>query len=123
MAKKKTYPRKTARDVTAQDIFDLWVDSAKSGLGIGKKYASDIFDEYEPRLLESIQAMLDDGETFDNDAKKATKQVAKDTGKICRMFTLGKTVSKDTFDFVFLFVRENHPICPAGGGSGGWCEI
>jgi len=123
MAKKKTYARKTARDITAQDIFDLWVDSAKSGLGIGKKYASEIFDEYEPRLLESIQAMFDDHQVFDSDARKNTKQVAKDTGKICKIFTQGKTVSKDTFDLVFLFVRENHPACPAGGGGGGWCEI
>jgi hypothetical protein len=111
------------RDITAAEIFEKWTDGAKDGLGFGKKFSSDIFDEYESRLLDSIQLMLDNGEVFDKEAEKNTKAVAKDTGKICRMFTEGKTVSKDTFDLVFDFVRKNHPICPAGGGAGGWCEI
>jgi hypothetical protein len=120
---KSKKPGSRTRGLGAQDIFDLWVASAKSGLGVGKKYAADVFTEYEPKFLDSIQAMLDAGEVFDAEARKGTTRVANDVGKICRMFTLDKTVSKDTFILVFTFVNQNHPVCPSGGGGGGWCEI
>ena len=106
----------------ARDILDLWIENAKVGLGLGKKFAPECFTEYEPKLLKSIQAMLDAGEEFDKEAQKHTMRVAKDTGRVCRMFTLGRMVSVDTFGTVFTFMQDNHPVCPAGGGGGGWCE-
>ncbi len=78
---------------------------------------------YTPRLIKKVDGKLKNGDVFDKEAEKDTKTVAKDTGKICRMFTEGREVSKDTFDLVFEFVQKNHPVCPAGGGAGGWCEI
>jgi hypothetical protein len=123
MAKTKRRTGRAAREKTAQDIFDLWLTAAKSGLGVGKKFEKEILDEFEQRLLDAIQQAFDKGNVFDKNAERNTKQVAKDTGRICRMFTLGKTVDVDTFTLAFTFVRDNHPACPGGGGGGAWCEI
>ncbi len=46
MAKKaKRKGSRVARNITAREIFDMWTDSAKGGLGSGKKFSKDIFDE------------------------------------------------------------------------------
>ena len=123
MAKSAKKKKGRKRDITAAEIFEKWSGSAKNGLGDGKKFSPDISKHYQPLLVAQIQRRLDDGDVFDSEAEKNTKAVAKDTGKICRMFTTDKTVSKDTVDLVFDFVQKNHPICPSGGGAGGWCEV
>jgi hypothetical protein len=107
---------------TAQEILDLWTTTAKGGLGAGKKFDRTIPDAVNAKLLAKIQERLDAGDDFGKDKQK-TKTVAKDLGRICRMFTLGRSVDLDTFMLVFEFVKDNHPVCPIGGGGGGWCEI
>jgi hypothetical protein len=122
MTKKKPKKQPKAKVFTAQEILDLWTTTAKAGLGRGKKFAKAIPDAVNDPLLAKIQERLDNGDDFGKDEKK-TKTVARDLGKICRMFTLGGTVDLDTFMLVFEFVKDNHPVCPIDGGGGGWCEI
>jgi len=124
--KKKATPaarKKRALDRTSSEaIRKLWTASARKGLGAGKAFHQDIFDAYFPALEKKIDANLAAGAKFDAEAEKNTKQVANDIGAVCRMFTKARTVSKDSFDTVFKFMK-NHPLCPGTGGAGGWCDI
>ena len=122
MARKKAKKKQAAHEYTAQEILDLWTAKAKNGLGSDKHFARAIPEAVNGKLLARIQKRLDNGDDFDRD-KENTLAVAKDLGKICRMFTPGNTVDLDTFSLVFEFVRDNHPVCPPTGGAGGWCEI
>ena len=118
---KKSKKKPSKRVVTAQEILDIWTAATKSGLGVGKKLHREILETMTPILLARIQTKLAAGDDFATDKEK-TKTVAKDVGKICRMFTKGSTVDLDTFTLVFEFVKDNHPVCPPSGGSGGWCD-
>ena len=123
--KRKPAPakKKKAFDRTSpEEIRKLWTGAAKGGLGSGTTFDKEIFDKYVPALEKKIKENLDGGAKFDAAAEKATKQVGKDIGVVCKMFTKGSIVSKDTFDVVFKFMK-NHPLCPATGGAGGWCDI
>lgn len=113
--------KRTVTDKTAQEILKIWTKACVGGLGLGKKFHQDTHDFFDRRLLAVIQAQLDAGEKFDANVEKATKTVARDTGRMCRMLTLGPTVSRDLFQVVFDFLRDQHPACP-GGGSGAWCD-
>jgi hypothetical protein len=120
---KKRAKKRAVAAPTKEDIRKMWTGSAKSGLGSGKAFHQDIFDAYFTPLEKKIQENLDSGATFGATEEKNTKQVAKDIGKVCRMLTKDGTVTKDTFDAVFRFMRD-HPLCPApGAGGGGWCDI
>ena len=123
MAKK---PKKAIKAVSSDpdEILGFWLDSLGEGLD-DKKLHKDIAKEFTQPLLDQIQQMLDDGNVFGKDEEKNTRQVAKDTGKICRMLTTkSDTISKDKFAAVFRVVRTFHDVCPPrGGGTGGWCEL
>jgi hypothetical protein len=114
--------RKKTKTYTAAEILQLWTTAAKAGLGAGKHFASKIPKEINPLLLARIQKRLANGDDFGKDKEK-TITVAKDLGRICRMFTTTDTVDPETFKLVFQFVKDNHPVCPPTGGGGGWCEI
>jgi hypothetical protein len=122
MARKKSKTKRAAKKYTAEEILDLWTTAAKAGLGADKHFARSIPENVNAKLLAKIQERLDAGDDFGKDKKK-TNTVAKDLGRICRMFTTGRTVDLDTFQLVFEFVKDNHPVCPVGGGGGAWCEI
>ena len=94
-----------------------------AGTGSGRRFSKEIFDKFQEPLVAQIQKQLDAGNVFNSTAEKNTKQVAKDTGKVCRMMSRDATVSLDTFTLVFTFMQKFHPACPIAGGGGGWCEI
>jgi hypothetical protein len=106
----------------ADRIVRMWRDTAVRAMG-GKRFAPEVLNRYEPRLRTNIVSKLKDGEVFDAKAKANTKKVATDLGKVCAMFTTGKTVSKDTFQTVF-FMMKTHPSCPQKKiGAGVWCDV
>ena len=131
MAKKAKKARKTGsakgakrkqRVWTKEKIFDDWRDAAEDGLGDGKKFDDAIFGEFRDRLLAKIQERLDNNDDYNED-RANTRRVAKDLGKICRIFTR-KTVPLGLFENIFELCKF-HPKCPGSGGpgSGVWCDI
>lgn len=124
MAKKKA--------LTGEQIFKMWMKEAQNGLSRSKtrKFSQDIYDNHTPLAAAHIDDLLSgDPATgrpalqFGEPEKKATNQVAKDLGKICRMLTKGsKVVSEDIFDRVRKLVSRSHAVCRSGAsGAGDWC--
>jgi len=111
------------QNAEAERILGIWKVAVAGGLG-GKQFESSVLTKYEPRLRENILGKLQKGDLFDAKAEEGSKTVAKDLGTVCAMFTTGPTVSKDTFQTVFLLMKT-HPACPQETikGRGAWCDI
>jgi NADPH:quinone reductase-like Zn-dependent oxidoreductase len=122
MAKKR---KKAVKAVSSdpEEILGFWLDSLAKGLD-DKKLDKDIEKQFRQPLLDQITKTLANN-VFGTEEEKNTRQVAKDTGKICKMLTTKtKTISPDKFAAVFRVVRTFHDVCPQpGSGIGGWCEL
>jgi hypothetical protein len=115
-----------SKEALAKEIVKLWDDACKDGLD-GKKLHADVRKEFEQKFYDHVlDKLVNDKEVFTDEAKKNTKRVAKDIGKVCKMMTRddSKTVSLDTFQKVFKLMR-GHPACPgsSSGGAGVWCDV
>ena len=114
-------------------IFDMWMDDAQKGLSSlkSKTFDPSVYAKHRPLAGAHIQKIIDGDpilqilpKPFDSTHKKATRHVAKDLGKICRLLSHGeKVVSEDMFDSVRKLVSRKHNVCRAGGAAGGgdWC--
>ena len=137
MAKKKKAPKakaKVRRATTPEEAAEHIVDSAEDGVKGGlfdakKHFSQDVYDVHVPKLIAQIKRVIEGtptrpGRPFDDAAKKGTKIVAKDIGKVCRMLTNGDEISEDLFDAVRVFVKDNHWACQATTtlGGGDWCD-
>jgi hypothetical protein len=120
--------------LTPGQIFDMWMVEAQAGLsGLKTKtFDPSVYANQRPRAIAHIQKILDGDpllgippKPFESKDEKATKRVAKDLGKICRLLIAGKkVVPEDIFDRVRRLVSNSHTICKAAtpiGGGGDWC--
>lgn len=119
-----------SNDALAKEIVKLWKDECKDGLD-GKRLHADVLRKFEPRFFDHVLDKLKKGDVFTAADKKATKRVAKDVGKVCKMMSKDsdKSVSLDTFEGVFKLLR-GHAACPTGSssrvigaGAGTWCDV
>ena len=115
-----------SKEALAKEIVKLWDDACKDGLD-GKKLHADVRKEFEQKFYDHVlEKLVKDKLVFTDEAKKNTKRVAKDIGKVLKMMTRDKvkTVSLDTFQKVFKMMR-GHPACPESdtGGAGVWCDV
>jgi hypothetical protein len=115
-----------SKEALAKEIVKLWDDACKDGLD-GKKLHADVRKAFEQKFLDHVlDKLVKDKEVFTDEAKKNTKRVAKDLGKVCKMMTRDseKTISLDTFQKVFKMMK-GHPACPDSDtlGAGTWCDV
>ena len=116
-----------SKEALAKEIVKLWDDACKDGLD-GKKLHADVRKEFEEKFYQHVLGKLKQPtpEVFTDEAKKNTKRVAKDLGKVCKMMTRDgdKTISLDTFQKVFKMMK-GHPACPESNtaGAGTWCDV
>jgi hypothetical protein len=116
-------------DKQAKAIVAMWDAACKDGLG-SKKLAPNVKTKFRPRFFKKIKGKLVKGDVFTAADKRATKQVAKDVGRVCAMMTAGPTVSRDTFEEVFRMLKR-HAACPNLSGrrrvnilgAGVWCDV
>jgi hypothetical protein len=127
MAKKPTSKKKQKQKVwTPEKIVNLWKTSSKKGLG-KKVFEKEIFKEFEPKLLAAVKKHLSGPpptppHVFTPKDEANTKYLARTLGTICRLVTLEKEVTIDTFQKGFALIKGS-PRCPRGGGGGEWCDI
>jgi hypothetical protein len=118
MAKRKkavtSAKKNRAGSSTPTQIRELWTVAAQRGLGPGKKFNQEILDEYFPQLEHAIAENLAADRSFDSVAKSLSTRVAEDIGKICRILTREKVVTKATFDAVLGLLRTLLPC--------DWCD-
>jgi hypothetical protein len=116
MAKKA----RTVKVYTSRQILDDWKKALQKGLGT-KKLDPIIVTNFTPLLLAKIEERLKAGGDYSKEGA-ATRKVGTDLGKICKMLTAGSKVSLAVFEQSFKLCKL-HPTCPAGGGSGRWCDV
>ena len=127
MAKKPSSKKKKKQKAfTAEKIVNLCKTSSKRGLGT-KVFAKDIFKEFEPKLLDAVKKHLSGPpptppHVFTAKDEANTKYLARTLGTICRLVTVDKEVTIDTFQKGFALIKGS-PRCPRGGGGGEWCDI
>jgi hypothetical protein len=124
--RKPTGKKRPPKPWTARAIVDLWKAASRKGLG-SKRFERAIYVEYEPRLLARVSSHLSGPpplppHPFTRRDEFNTKSLAFILGVICRLVTVEKEVSIDTFQKAFELVKGS-PKCPGGGGGGEWCAI
>ncbi|HVG83306.1 MAG TPA: hypothetical protein VM820_02270 [Vicinamibacterales bacterium] len=119
-AKKRSRTMKAPKYWTKELVVKDWTIELEDALG-SKKLDPAIVAQFEPLLLARIQQHLDNNEDY-NLVRKGTHKVAKTLGTICKLLTGGTHVSLAVFKLAFALCKL-HPACPAGGGSGQWCDV
>ena len=105
---------------TSDLILADWKKAVKKGLKT-KKLDPTIAATFSAPLLAKIETRLKAGGDYNKEGAN-TRAVGTALGQICRMLTLGGTVSLGVFEAAFKLCKL-HPKCPGGAGGGQWCNI
>lgn len=125
MSKRTT--KKAFADWDENDVFAAWDRAVRKAIG-DCRIARGVLaptSSLVKDLKKGIRRQMAAGRGFSAADLRASKRVATDLGKTCRLFALAakdRTVTQDMFDAIAL-LRKSHPSCPPSAqlGAGPWC--